>query len=174
MVNRKQQTVCWHVDDCKISHVETKVNDNLIKILKEEYGSIFEDGSGKTTVIRRKVHKYLGMTLDYTTKVLCKVTTLDYIEEVIKTFDKMDPKETGTKTSAATSNTFVVKEDCTKLTKGKSEQFHSVVENMLFATKRAMLDTGTAVSFLTTRVREPDEDDWSKLNHLIKYVRGTK
>ena len=27
---------------------------------------------------------------------------------------------------------------------------------------------------MTTTVREPDEDDCSKLKHLIKYVRGTK
>ena len=86
----------------------------------------------------------------------------------------MDPKATGTKTSAAPLNLFVVKEDCTKLTKEKSEQFHSVVAKMLFSTKRSRPDTGTAVSFLTTRVREPDEDHWSKLKHLIKYVRGTK
>ena len=69
------------------------------------------------TVSRGKVHKYLGMTLDYTTKGLCKVKILDYIEELLNTFDKMDPKETGTKTSEAPSNLFVVKEDCTKLTK---------------------------------------------------------
>ena len=35
MVNGKYQTVCWHVDDCKIIYVGTKVNDYLIKILKE-------------------------------------------------------------------------------------------------------------------------------------------
>ena len=174
MLNRKQQMVCWHMDGCKMSHVDTKFNDDLIKILKEEYESIFEDGSGKMTVSRGKVHKYLGMTLDYTTKGLCKVTRLDYIEEVIKTFYKMDPKATGTKTSAAPSDIFVVKEDCTKLTKEKSEQFHSVVAKMIFATKRARLNTGTAVSFMTTGVRESDKDYWSKLKHLIKYVRGTK
>ena len=54
MVNWKQQTVFWHVDDCKMSHVDTKVNDYLIKILKEEYESIFEDGSGKMTVSQGK------------------------------------------------------------------------------------------------------------------------
>jgi hypothetical protein len=27
--------------------------------------------------------------------------------------------------------------------------------------------------FLTTRVKEPDEDDWSKLKRLLKYIRGT-
>ena len=86
----------------------------------------------------------------------------------------MDKKETGTKTSAAPSNIFVVKEDCTKPTKEKCDQFHSVVAKMLFATKRARPDTGTAVSFLTTRIIELDQNDWSKLKHLINYVRGTK
>ena len=45
---------------------------------------------------------------------------------------------------------------------------------MLFSTKRARPDTGTVVSFVTTRVREPDKDDWFKLRHLIKYFKGTK
>ena len=126
------------------------------------------------TVNQGKVHKYLGMTLDYTTKVICKVIMLDYIEELFKTFNKMDQKATGTKTSAAPSNLFVVKEDCTKLTKEESEKFHSVMAKILFATKRARPDTGTLVSFLTTRVIETDEDNWFKLKHLIKYVRGKK
>ena len=40
-----------------MSHVDTKVNDDLIRILKEEYERIFEDGSGKMTVSRIKFHK---------------------------------------------------------------------------------------------------------------------
>ena len=56
----------------------------------------------------------------------------------------------------------------------KSEQFHKAVVKVLFGTKRARPDTGTAISYLITRVREPDEDDWYKLKHLMKYIRGTK
>ncbi len=48
----KQQTICWHVDDCKLSHILTKVNDDFIQILRDKYESIFEDGSGKMTVSR--------------------------------------------------------------------------------------------------------------------------
>ena len=44
---------------------------------------------------------------------------------------------------------------------------------MLHAAKRARPDTCTATAFLTTRVREPDKDDWGKLAHLIKYLRAT-
>ena len=34
-------------------------------------------------------------------------------------------------------------------------------------------DIQTAVSFLTTRVKEPDEDDWGKLKRVLKYLNGT-
>jgi hypothetical protein len=30
-----------------------------------------------------------------------------------------------------------------------------------------------AVSFLTTRVKQQDEDDWNNLKWLLKYIRGT-
>lgn len=30
------------------------------------------------------------------------------------------------------------------------------------------------IEFLTTRVRKPDKDDWRKLTHLVKYLRGTR
>jgi ribosomal protein S11 len=55
MVNKKQQTVCWHVDDLKLSHVHAGTNDDFIKAFKSEYESIFEDGSGKMKVSQGKV-----------------------------------------------------------------------------------------------------------------------
>jgi hypothetical protein len=48
------------------------------------------------------------------------------------------------------------------------------VAKKLFATKRARPDTGTAISFLTTRVSKPTTDDWKKLSHMMRYLRGTK
>ena len=174
VVSKKQQTVCWHVDDCKLSHVDTKINDGFIETLRDEYESIFEDGSGKMKVSRGKVHEYLGMTLDYSVKGQCKISMPQYIEETLKVFEAAEPNQTGTKSSAAPKDLFEVDENCPKLDKVKSELFHSLVAKVLFATKRARPDTGTAISFLTTRVREPDEQDWKKLVHLMKYLRGTK
>jgi hypothetical protein len=34
-------------------------------------------------------------------------------------------------------------------------------------------DIQTAVSFLTTRVKDPDKDDWKKLVRVLKYLNGT-
>jgi hypothetical protein len=39
---------------------------------------------------------------------------------------------------------------------------------------RARRDKQTAVAFLTTRVKNPDEDDWGKLKRVLKYLNGTK
>jgi hypothetical protein len=68
MIEGEQMTICFHVDDCKLSHRKEKVMDSMIEHLRLEYESIFEDGSGAMTVSRGKVHKYLGMTLDYTAR----------------------------------------------------------------------------------------------------------
>ena len=80
-INRKP---CFHVKDCKISHQDSKVNDKSINTLRDEYESLFEDGSGKIKVSRGKVHEYFGMTLDYSVKGQVKITMLDYINEIME------------------------------------------------------------------------------------------
>ena len=39
--------------------------DRMIEYLRKEYKIMFEEGFGKMTVKRGKVHEYLGMTIDY-------------------------------------------------------------------------------------------------------------
>ena len=126
------------------------------------------------TVSRGKVHTYLGMNLDYSVKGQCMITMFEYMEECLDAFNKATSHGSGTKTSAAPADLFVVHLDSDKLPKVKAEQFHSIVAKVLFATKRARPDTGAAISYLTTRVREPNRSDWSKLAHMMKYIRYTK
>jgi hypothetical protein len=114
------------------------------------------------------------MRLDYSTPGIVEISMPKYIKEVLDDFQKMRPDSHGTKSSAAPKDLFTVKEDRPKLNKAKAEQYHSLVAKILFATKRARPDTGTAMSYLLTRTSAPDEDDWRKLEHLMKYIRGTK
>jgi hypothetical protein len=51
--------------------------------------------------------------------------------------------------------------------------FDHTVAQLLFACHRARKDIHTAVAFLTTRVRTPDEDDWLKLKRVLRYIRST-
>ena len=175
MIDGNQMTICFHVDDCKLSHVDEKANDRMIEWLKQEYESIFEDGTGKMSVSRGKVHQYLGMTLDFSVKGQVKVSMFEYIDEIIEAFDKAQGcNSTTTQNSAAPSDLFKVDEDCDKLGPNKAKEFHNLVAKTLYTTKRARPDTCTAIAFLTTRVREPDKQDWKKLKHLVEYLRGTR
>jgi hypothetical protein len=173
IIEGEQMTICFHVVDCKLSHRKKTVMDRMIGYLRQEYESIFEDGSEAMTVSGGKIHKYLGMTLDYIVPGQVKITMLEYVNEILAAFDKAEPKGGGTKTSAAPDSLFKVEEDCKKLAQVKAVEFHNLVAKTLYVTKRAMPDTCTAITFLTTRVREPDKDDWTKLVHLMRYIRGT-
>jgi hypothetical protein len=59
IVDGKQMTICFHVDDCKLSHRSSRANNNMIDWLRQEYESIFEDRSGEMTDSRGRGHKYL-------------------------------------------------------------------------------------------------------------------
>jgi hypothetical protein len=44
------------------------------------------------TVSRGRVHKYLGMTLDYTVRSQVNISMFDYVNKIINAFDKAEPK----------------------------------------------------------------------------------
>ncbi len=56
-------TILWHVDDLKISHIDPKVVDHVIRLLSDRYGK-----EAPLTVTRGKRHHYLVMTIDFTKK----------------------------------------------------------------------------------------------------------
>jgi len=47
LIKGSQCTICFHVDDCKISHKSSSVVDSTIEWLRQDYQNIFKDGSGK-------------------------------------------------------------------------------------------------------------------------------
>jgi hypothetical protein len=101
MVRGKQLTICWHVDNLKVSHVMPKVMDRMIKCLRKEHESMFEDGLGAMEVSRGKTHKCLGMTLDYDVQGQASVTMFDHLNDTLTVFEKIEPNDGGgTKTKA--------------------------------------------------------------------------
>eukprot|EP00957_Ditylum_brightwellii_P182665 13913589-Ditylum_brightwellii.AAC.1 len=57
MMRGKQMTICWHVDDLKISHIDSREVTKMLDILQKKYGKM------RTTI--GKIHNYLGMTLNF-------------------------------------------------------------------------------------------------------------
>ncbi len=181
-VNGEQLTVCFHVDDCKISHVISKVIDEMIEWLQLEYESVFEDGTGQMKVHCGKTHKYLGMSLDFNHANQCRVTMIDYADKIVVAYDKaltelsdgfttVKTKKNASRTSAAPDDLFVVDKDAEKLSEEASTAFHNLVTKTLYVSKHARPNLSNAIAFLTTRVRVLDINDWRKLSHMMEYLR---
>lgn len=73
----------------------------------------------------------------------------------------------------ATNYLFRVR-DIEKVLGKRMKLIHSVVAKRIFVAKRARPDILLPVSVLTTRVKEPDCDDWRKLIRLLSYLDKTE
>ena len=92
-IDDNQHTILWHVYDCMIIHGDLKVNKKLMKSLKQEYESIFEDGTGEITVNRGKKHKYLGIKLNYSKGGACQITMFENLKAILEPFEKLIQKK---------------------------------------------------------------------------------
>jgi hypothetical protein len=167
IINGKQATIVWHVDDLKISHIDPDVVTSIIKLLEDEFGK-----TAPLTIRRGLSHEYLGMDIEYTDKQTVIFTMFDYLEDIIATLPEELRSNRKTTTPAA-DHLFAVNENAVKLKMKQADMFHSYVAKLLFAGKRARPDLQTAIAFLCTRVQSPDEDDWKKLIRLLGYVKDT-
>ena len=61
IINGKQQTVTWHADDLKSSHVESKVYDEFFRWLEKMYG---DPKVATLKATRGKIHDYPAMKLN--------------------------------------------------------------------------------------------------------------
>ena len=167
MINGKQCTVAWHVDDIKASHVDPKVMDRLLNQLDDEFG--------KETPMNRsrgKVLDYLGMTFDFTTPGQVTVDMIEYIRTILA---EMPGEMRGTAATPAAAHLFDVNEkNPVFLDNDKATIFHRIVMQLQYLSQRGRPDLRTAVSFLCKRVTKPDEDDYKKLTRAMRYLQGSK
>jgi len=164
-IDGDQCTILWHVDDLKISHVNSTVVTNIIEMLSKEFGN-----EAPLTVTRGAIHDYLGMTLDFSERGIAKIDMKQYITNIL---DEMPIEMAGVCTTPAANHLFEVDPEAEKLNDQTKEFFHHVTAQLLFLCKRARPDIQTAIAFLCTRVQHPDCDDYKKLARVIKYLRST-
>jgi hypothetical protein len=162
IINGSQCTICWYVDDNKISHVDPGVVTSVIHQIEAKFG--------KMKVSRGKEHEFLGMKIIFHDNGTVSVDMKEYIKKSINEFTEDIIKNAST---PATRFLFKVRDDAKPLDKPRAEVFHRIVARLLYVCKRGRLDIQNAIGFLTTRVSRPDEDDWNKLKRVLQYLRGT-
>ena len=156
-------TIRWHVDDLMMSHLSQDEIMKIVQGIKDIYGENLAETVGT-------VHDYLGMTFDYSFTKEVRINMWDYLRKVIKEFSK---EITGVCATPASDHLFKMQEGGRRLSEELAEVFHHTVYQLLFAANRARRDIQTAVSFLTTRVKAPDQDNWGKLVRVLTYLNGT-
>jgi hypothetical protein len=165
-INGSQCTIIWHVDDLKISHVDANVVTEIIGKISDVFGN-----EAPLTIRRGRKHDYLGMELDFTQKGKVVVNMEKYIHGIL---DEAPSDMEGVATTPAGNHLFRINnENPERLDQATKDNFHTMVAKLLFLAKRGRPDIQLPVSFLTTRVKDPDIDDYRKLARVIKYLRNT-
>ena len=106
---------------------------------------------GKFTVTPGKEYKYLGIKIRFVEGGKVSISMTKQIKEMYENFSK---KIDGAVTSPATQRLYEVTQ-CKSFLSGQCEQeLHSVVQQLLYLTKRGRSDIETVVAFLCTRVKK--------------------
>ena len=143
IVNGKQQTIKFHVDDLMSSHINPKVNNKFLIWLNMMYGDL-----GKVTATRGKVHDYLGMTLIFNDDGSVDIDMTDYIKKMIKDFPIL-LKRGDTVLMPAGDNLYSTSGK-KKLDPMRASVFHTWTAKGLFVSKRARLDIQPTIAGLCT------------------------
>ena len=140
IIDDKQFTILWHVDDLKTSHVDPAVIYSLLADIDAEYEKI-----EKMTITRGKVHKYLGVNIYYSFPGKVIFSMIDYIGKML---DNIPEDMKGKSDTSAAHYLFYIAEDATKLSQADTDLFHHFVAQLLHLLKRASPYIQLSVSFL--------------------------
>jgi hypothetical protein len=162
----KQLTVVWHVDDLMASCEDDFELTQFSCYMGKIYGPSLSMHLGKK-------HDYLGVDMEFCDDGALEVSMIKYLKNVIEEFPEVIK---GRAATPAHKKLFVIRDekDARRLSEEQALAFHHTVAQLLFMATRARRDIQTAIAFLTTRVKSPDEDDWGKLKRVLKYLNGTK
>ena len=129
MINGKQCTIVWHVNDLKISHVSEEVVDNVIDLMNHVFGE-----QTPMTVSGGPCHDYLGITFNFTIPGKLQVHMKGYIDLILggllKTMD-------GVAVTPATFNLFQTNNDGVPLSEEQKDLYHHVTMQLSYLAQQA-------------------------------------
>lgn len=98
MIQGAQCTICWYVDDIKISHKNPDVVSDVINQLERRFGQM--------TAKRGHTHTFVGMDFEITENGNIKILMDEYINECIEAFEEVDRDIAGKATTPSKHDLF--------------------------------------------------------------------
>ena len=163
MINSKQFTILFHIDDLLMSNLSPKIVIFYIRKLEKEYGT-----KGPLTMKREKVHEYLDMMVDFCINGEVMFSQYDSLKRLYNSLPKgiFD----GYKNTETSEYLFKTLNLGIFLNKDGKEEFHTTTANKVWLSQRLQPGTQLVTRFFCTSVQAPDEYDWKKLVHLLWYL----
>ena len=107
------------------------------------------------------------MILDFTTPGILEINMSDYIQVILQ---DTPANLRGTSMVPAAKHLFTPRPDAPKTNPQEQEIFHHLTMRLMYLSQHGRPDIQTAVAFLSSRVANPDQDDYMKLGKVIKYL----
>ena len=167
IIDGKQCTIGFYVDDNMISHVKTSVVDDVLKLIEGYFPGL--------QIQRGRKLDFLGLEVEFTDDGKAWIGTVQYLTNMIETLEEeLNTKLEPNIYSTPAANTLFKRTIGSKLLdEKKADIFRRFVPMVLWAMKRSRPDCETAVSFLMKRVSEPRRDDWHKFMRLMSWIKRT-
>ena len=168
VVDGKQSTLLLHVDDIMVLSEIAGESKELYSYLESKFG--------KVSLHEGIKHNYLGMTFDFSSIGRVTVTMLGYETDLVNDwfgleFDSHLLPDREAFASTPATNFIFDKGTGAMLSDKNSVVFHSYVMRVAYLAKRVKPEISVAVSYMSTQVTKPNEDDLRKLDRAIRYVR---
>jgi len=152
IIDKKQFTIAWYVDDMKISHANQDEVNQIIQDIERKFG--------KMSVTRGHKHKFLGVDINFKHDCTVTVQMKDYLQE------RMDESGLNITHEAATptkGNLFDVDSESPLLEGEEFDTFQIIVAKLLYVAIRARVKMLIPVALLCTRVTKSTKQDQMKL-----------
>lgn len=118
-IEGSQCTVCWYVDDTKVSHK----NPEVVTMILNKFEKLFH----KLTIKRGKEHTFVGMDFEFKENGDLQIHMKEYLNECISAYEEIDGKLVGEAKTPAKHDLFYVNKESQKLSTEKAEVFHHIV-----------------------------------------------
>jgi hypothetical protein len=109
------------------------------------------------------------MTLDYSQPGCVEINMSEYVRMALH---DLPDSMMGAAITPAANHLFEINEDSEKLDHEQKGIFVHYVMQLLYLSQRGQPDIRTAISFLCTQLRQPNDDDFKKLVQVLIYLQS--
>jgi hypothetical protein len=163
----KNLLLCVYVDDLLLSYQLPEDLQWLSDVLESKYGAPRVQSGDTVDYLNIRIRRLTESFGSFPAGSYV-VDQSDYARDMIAKYNIV-----GTSSMPHDEDFFDVDEESEKLDSEQTSRYVSICMSLLFTCNRVRVDVFLHTSFLCTRLKEPTEQDMTKLTRVMQYIAGT-